>query len=94
VRSRTYLRHSPGSKPPGVKPHLKPWRTDIDGQLAKDYAAELKRLGMTQRAGTERLMRSFLGLDPDVRAMLLQILTPERTALLAKRILREMGGGR
>jgi hypothetical protein len=73
-----------------VKPHLKPWRTDIDGKLAGDFAAELKRLGQTQRAGTERLMRTFLGLDPDVRAMMLQILTPDRTALLAKLILKEL----
>lgn len=77
----------------GVKSNLKPWRTDIDGKLAEAYAAELKRLGQTQRAGTERLMRTFLELDADVRAMMLELLTPERKALLARMILRQMGKG-
>jgi hypothetical protein len=43
---------------------------------------------MTQREATLRVIRTFLGLPADVRALML---TPELTAKVARMVLRELG---
>src|SRR5438045_3142121 len=64
-----------------VKPEIQ-WRVNLDGQLHERFVEELDRLGLSQKAGTSRLITTFLAQDADVRAMMLQLLTPERSAML------------
>jgi hypothetical protein len=74
-----------------VKERDQPWRVDIPQELHANFVNSLKRLGMSQREATIRLFRWYLAQDPDVQALVMQQLTPERTAALARLILREMG---
>ncbi len=74
-----------------MNPHPKAWRVDIDRELADKFASELDRLGMHQKSGTERLIRTFLAMPADVRALMLQLLTPELTGKVARVLLRELG---
>jgi hypothetical protein len=73
-----------------VPKHQRQWRVDLDEDIVQGFTEALERLGMTQKEGTKRLIQFYLAQDPDVQAMVMQQLTPERTALLAKLILREM----
>ncbi len=66
------------------------WRNDIDEAVLDGFADVTERLGQTQREALERLMKFFIGCDPDVQTMMLQVLTPARRAKLARLILREM----
>ncbi len=69
---------------------LRQWRVNIDNELAEKFEAALNRLGMTNKAGTERLLAWYCSADPDVQALLMQVLTPQRARKLARMILREM----
>jgi hypothetical protein len=76
-----------------VKSNQRQWRVDLDEDLVQSFTDALDRLGMTQKEGTKRLMQFYLRLDPDVQALVMQQLTPQRSAMLAKLILRQIGKG-
>lgn len=73
-----------------VNRRQRPWRTDVDEEVLERFVENIERLGITQKAATERLMRRFNAQDQDVQALWMQLLTPEREAALARIILREM----
>jgi hypothetical protein len=59
--------------------------------LLDRFTAEIEARGMTQREATLRVIRTFLSLPPDVRALMLGVLTPELTAKVSRMVLRELG---
>lgn len=87
----TYRRCRRAGTGEGVKSNEQQWRVNIPEELAEAFAGDLKDRGMPQREGTIRLMRFYLGLDPDLRALVLGTLTPHRTAALARLILKQLG---
>ena len=75
----------------GVKRNERAWRTDVDEETLDAFASHIERIGLSQKLATERLMQFFNRQDPDVQALILQLLTPARSAELSRLILREMG---
>jgi hypothetical protein len=69
----------------------RPWRVDLSESILDGFQASVDRLGMTQKEATRRLLMWFATQDVDVQALIMQQLSPERTAELARIILRDMG---
>lgn len=76
-----------------MKSNERQWRANIPDDLAEQFVADMESRGMTNREGTIRLMRLYLSLEPDVRTLGMSELTPERKAMLARAVLRQMAQG-